>query len=297
VLVGVLRLALVDARRASARATSALRIQSGRLRDVIAAGRAQTPALARRVHAAIVGGPAPKWPVLASATAPLPETALEVGTADGEDARGAADGPSENASEETQPVAALAPLPASVWANTIAHARPVGPGAHFRSLPVGVQIGVVCALVLSVCIVAWSAAGALGASSGARTTGAPAAQSGSTATLSPTAAPTVTDTPLPAATATAFVVQAVPPPPPTATPVGCPHGDVNGNPWCYSFTCCTYIYAPPGSFCSYFRCAPGFWQQANGYVEECKDGVYVHSGGRRWSCAFYGGNLRPLLAP
>jgi hypothetical protein len=88
----------------------------------------------------------------------------------------------------------------------------------------------------------------------------------------------------------------VPPPPPTATTLACQYGDVGSNPWCYNFTCCSYIYSPPGNFCGYFPWIPSFWDHTNGYVEVCQDGDYCRSGERSRSCSYHGGKLRALLA-
>ncbi len=66
------------------------------------------------------------------------------------------------------------------------------------------------------------------------------------------------------------------------------------NPWNYNFCGVGTIMSPPSNFCSYFSCIPSFWQSTNGYVEECVDGMYSHSGGVSGSCSSHGGNLRPL---
>jgi hypothetical protein len=118
-------------------------------------------------------------------------------------------------------------------------------------------------------------------------------QSQQQATASPTLAPTATATPKPKPTAT-------PKPKPTATPKPkptCAYNAVNGNPWCYNFSRCHTISNPPSSFCQYFNCIPSFWDNTNGYVEECLDGTYSHSGGQSGSCSRHGGNRRPLLKP
>ena len=81
----------------------------------------------------------------------------------------------------------------------------------------------------------------------------------------------------------------------------CPRPDDDcgapGNPWGYNF--CDYysgntISSPPSNFCSYFACIASFWRYTNGYVEECADGYYSHSGGVSGSCSSHSGNLRPL---
>jgi hypothetical protein len=67
------------------------------------------------------------------------------------------------------------------------------------------------------------------------------------------------------------------------------------NPWGYNF--CgrgSYINDPPGSFCDYFDCIPSFWDSTAGYVMQCSDLTYSHSGGRSGSCSHHGGNYRAL---
>lgn len=121
-----------------------------------------------------------------------------------------------------------------------------------------------------------------------------------------------TPTPPPVATTAPAVVQPPTPAPtkkpapkPTQPPVvattkapapkPAPSG-VNGNPWGYNFTSGAYIYNPPGMFCHYFKCIASFWKNTKGYVEECADSTFSHSGGRRGSCSDHGGNWRPLYA-
>jgi hypothetical protein len=100
-------------------------------------------------------------------------------------------------------------------------------------------------------------------------------------TVAPTAAPTARPTAVPTARPTA--------PPPNLC--GAPP-----NPWNYNFCGGGTISSPPSNFCSYFNCIPSFWQSTKGYVEECQDGTYSHSGGRSGSCSSHGGNLRALYA-
>src|SRR5262249_20411269 len=57
------------------------------------------------------------------------------------------------------------------------------------------------------------------------------------------------------------------------------------------------IYHPAAGICHYFACIKGFWNQTNGYVMQCRDGPFSHSGGRRGSCSSHGGNRRALRAP
>jgi hypothetical protein len=125
-------------------------------------------------------------------------------------------------------------------------------------------------------------------------TDVPALAPTSAATAVPTPVPTPTPTPLPAPPRTAPPHTAPPhtPPPPTAPPrslCGAPN-----NPWGYNFCGGGTISSPPSNFCSYFNCIPSFWTSTNGYVEQCADGTYSHSGGRQGSCSSHGGNQRPL---
>ncbi len=69
------------------------------------------------------------------------------------------------------------------------------------------------------------------------------------------------------------------------------------NPWGYSFCGGSLISSPPASLCTVFACISSFWNQVNGYVIQCRDGLLSHSGGVRGSCSSHGGNLRPLYAP
>lgn len=64
--------------------------------------------------------------------------------------------------------------------------------------------------------------------------------------------------------------------------------------WCASFQRGRLLFDPPTTFCSSFTCIAGFWQNTGGYVSECKDGRYSHSGGRPGDCSHHGGVLRPL---
>jgi hypothetical protein len=96
----------------------------------------------------------------------------------------------------------------------------------------------------------------------------------------PTAVPTSTPTPRLAATPTA----------PPRSLCGAPP-----NPWNYNFCGGGTISSPPSTFCVYFTpCTASFSTSAKGYVEECEDGSYAHSGGRPGSCSSHGGDLRPV---
>ncbi|MBV9709497.1 MAG: hypothetical protein JO011_01135 [Ktedonobacteraceae bacterium] len=148
------------------------------------------------------------------------------------------------------------------------------------------------------------------------------AGSGSTSTLSPTEAPTATPmraiNPIPKATRVIVKPTAVPtkapiptptvaptpiptqPPTPTAPPAPqatqVPATGVNGNPWGYNFQSGNLIYDPPANFCDYFNCIASFWKHTNGYVDECIDGTYSHSGGVSGACSWHGGEMRPLYS-
>ena len=69
------------------------------------------------------------------------------------------------------------------------------------------------------------------------------------------------------------------------------------NPWHYSFCGSLVIYSPPTNFCSYFHCIPSFWRSTNGYVVQCADLLFSHSGGRQGACSSHGGEYRILYRP
>jgi hypothetical protein len=75
-----------------------------------------------------------------------------------------------------------------------------------------------------------------------------------------------------------------------------PH--VCGNPlnaYCFSVTAGgSLIYDPPADLCTYLNCTSSFWSSTNGYVIQCADGEFSHSGGVQGSCSSNGGNWRPL---
>ena len=50
----------------------------------------------------------------------------------------------------------------------------------------------------------------------------------------------------------------------------------------------------PGAVCSYFDCISNF-SNGSGYMEECNDGTYSMSGGRRGACSYHHGERRPLF--
>jgi len=95
-----------------------------------------------------------------------------------------------------------------------------------------------------------------------------------------------------------FVPTPVPPSPTPAPIPTTPITGVNGNPWGYDFDSSgNLIFSPPGDFCGqYFSCVSSFWTSANGYVAECANGVYTHSGGVRGACSRDGGVLQALYS-
>ena len=97
------------------------------------------------------------------------------------------------------------------------------------------------------------------------------------ATAKPTPNPTPKPTPRPT-------------PKPTAKPTG-----VFGNPWGYDFKPGNTISNPPDAFCEYFDCIPSFWDSTNGYVVQCEDSTFSHSGGRQGVCSHHGGYRRTLF--
>jgi hypothetical protein len=123
-----------------------------------------------------------------------------------------------------------------------------------------------------------------------------------TPTLLPSPSPTPTgvpsSTPTPASippTAKPIAIPTQVPPPPTQPPVnlcGAP-----SNPWNYGFCGGSKIFSPPANFCTYFPCIASFWKSTLGYVDQCVDGTYSHSGGRSGACSSHGGESRPLYSP
>jgi hypothetical protein len=179
--------------------------------------------------------------------------------------------------------------------------------------------GMLCVALITVC---WFAAASAGSSTAASpqatqvansanhdpthtphaATNTPSSHATATGTPSPTATtkPTPTNTPKPQPTNTPKPQPTnTPRPQPTNTPApSCSTGGAPANPWCYTFTNTgKTISNPPGNFCNYFNCIPSFWQSTNGYIEECADFTYSHSGGVSGSCSHHGGNLRPLYQP
>ncbi len=89
-------------------------------------------------------------------------------------------------------------------------------------------------------------------------------------------------------------VQTTPPAPP-ARPVAATCG-APANPDGYNF--CGrggLIYTFPSDFCDYFDCIASY-PNGTGYIDECSDETYSHSGGRPGACSHHGGELRPVDA-
>jgi len=89
--------------------------------------------------------------------------------------------------------------------------------------------------------------------------------------------------------------RARPAPTPAQTPSPPPTCGAPANPFGYDFCPpADLIYNPAPTFCQYFNCIPGFWNNNTGYVEECADGGYSHLGGHHDACVHNGGDQRPL---
>lgn len=109
-----------------------------------------------------------------------------------------------------------------------------------------------------------------------------------TATPKPTPVPP-TPTPIPP---TPTLVPTQPPAPaPTQPPAAptCAGTTVDGT--CYSTDASSgsLVYSPAADFCDYFSCVTTFWKDTNGYVVECNNGEYSHSGGVSGACSRDGG--------
>jgi len=117
----------------------------------------------------------------------------------------------------------------------------------------------------------------------------------------PRAAPTSQPVPTPPATTTSraqtlppSTTLAPPPPPPPPPPPQAATCGAPANPDGYNF--CGrggLIYNFPADFCNYFNCIPNY-PNGTGYVDECSDGTYSHSGGRPGACSHHGGETRPV---
>ncbi len=126
-----------------------------------------------------------------------------------------------------------------------------------------------------------------------------------TAGADPTDTPAATAEPTPAPTAIPSTVPTrnpTPRPVPTAPPTPIPPAPTHAqnlcgapaNPYGYNFCGGSPLVSPAADICSYFSCIPNFWKSTNGYVEQCKDGMFSHSGGRSGACSSHQGEYRPL---
>jgi hypothetical protein len=66
------------------------------------------------------------------------------------------------------------------------------------------------------------------------------------------------------------------------------------NPFGYTFCGGQVITAPDPAVCDYFNCIP-YFPNGKGYMEQCRDGMYSMSGGRRGACSSHGGEAQPVL--
>jgi hypothetical protein len=66
------------------------------------------------------------------------------------------------------------------------------------------------------------------------------------------------------------------------------------NPFGYNFCSGQNIYTPASDVCSYFGCIANFWNGV-GFMEQCNDGMYSMSGGRRGACSHHGGEHQAVL--
>ena len=76
----------------------------------------------------------------------------------------------------------------------------------------------------------------------------------------------------------------------------CPRPVEVPNPWCYTFVSGRQILNPPTNFCTFFACAPQFFQ-GQGFVVQCQDLTFSKTGGTPSACAGQGGEQRTLFEP
>ena len=108
-----------------------------------------------------------------------------------------------------------------------------------------------------------------------------------TATLAPTPTPVQQNQPTPPPVQQPAPTQ---PPPSTQPPAPtCNGATINGA--CYNTdpNGGTLVYSPPSTFCNYFTCVSSFWTATSGYVAECANAKYTHSGGVSGACSKDGG--------
>jgi hypothetical protein len=75
-------------------------------------------------------------------------------------------------------------------------------------------------------------------------------------------------------------------------------GSVGKNPYCYTLNAKNgkLIRQPASGLCRYVSCVSTFWKDTRGYVVECKDDRYSHSGGIKGACSRNKGVKQPLYA-
>lgn len=110
-----------------------------------------------------------------------------------------------------------------------------------------------------------------------------------TPTATPTPKPTPTATPTPETTQAPVQQPAQQPATQSQPQQSAPVTGVNNNPWGYDFNPGSLIYNPNSGFCGYFSCVSTFWTATSGYVVECANNEYSHSGGVRGACSRDGG--------
>lgn len=60
---------------------------------------------------------------------------------------------------------------------------------------------------------------------------------------------------------------------------------IAANPWNYRFTGTILLRHPNIAFCTRFLCVTTFWKDQRGYVVQCRNGKYSHSGGIPGACS------------
>jgi hypothetical protein len=165
-----------------------------------------------------------------------------------------------------------------------------------------VQVGVGCAGIIGACMLCGVTGAVLsGTNTAANTTDSQASTVASTSTShgsTTVAHKSATATPRPKPTATHVPATATPRPrPPTATPAP-RYPAIGGNPWDYTLTDTgNILWNPNPAICNYLNCIPSFWDHTNGYVDECSDSTFSHSGGVRGDCSYHGGEVQPVYQP
>lgn len=165
------------------------------------------------------------------------------------------------------------------------------------------QIIVGSVTLLGIC----ACCGIAGAMNGTSTTSTTAVnqqqQPGTSATQAPvstTAPAKATAKPRPTATHAPVATQPVSHPPTATTPPAPKYPAINSNPWDYTFTNTGHLlYQPVGSFCdgTYFTCVSTFWKDTKGFVIQCGNGEFSHSGGVQGVCSRDGGPGSAVYQP